>query len=79
MSTETLVGKVFMVRDGVFDDLDAVFSHHPGTMNAARLRSSNGMNSVKFQFFGVASHAGSTPYRGRSALDAIELMNSVFG
>ena len=72
---ETLVGKIFMVRDGVFRDVDAVFSHHPGTMNAADLKSSNAMNSVKFHFFGVASHAGGSPHRGRSALDAVELMN----
>ena len=72
---ETLVGKVFMVRDGVFDDVDAVFSHHSGTMNAAKLRSSNALNSIKFNFYGVASHAGSAPHRGRSALDAVELMN----
>jgi aminobenzoyl-glutamate utilization protein B len=72
---ETLVGKVFMVRDGVFENADAVFSHHPGTMNAARLQSSNAMNSIKFEFFGVASHAGGSPHRGRSALDAVELMN----
>lgn len=72
---ETLVGKVFMVRDGLFQGLDAVFSHHPGSMNAATLGSSNAMNSVKFHFQGVASHAGGSPHRGRSALDAVELMN----
>ncbi|MCK5402956.1 amidohydrolase [Candidatus Bathyarchaeota archaeon] len=73
---ETLVGKVFMVRDGIFRGLDAVFSHHPGTMNTAMLGSTNALNSVKFQFHGVSSHAGSSPHRGRSALDAVELMNS---
>jgi aminobenzoyl-glutamate utilization protein B len=73
---ETLVGKVFMVRDGVFEGVDAVFSHHPGSMNAAGLRSSNALNSVKFQFYGTASHAGASPHRGRSALDALELMNA---
>ncbi len=72
---ETLVGKVFMVRDGVFDGVDVVFSHHPGTMNAARLSSSNALNSIKFEFFGTASHAGSAPHRGRSALDGVELMD----
>jgi aminobenzoyl-glutamate utilization protein B len=73
---ETLVGKVFMVRDGAFEGLDAVFSHHPGTMNAAKLGSTNALNSVKFQFHGATSHAGSSPHRGRSALDAVELMNA---
>jgi len=72
---ETLVGKVFMVRDGVFDGVDAVLSHHPGQMNAAHLGSSNAMNSVKFNFHGKASHAGGSPEQGRSALDAVELMD----
>ncbi len=73
---ETLVGKVFMVRDGVFDDVDAVLSHHPGQMNGATLISHNAMNSVKFHFHGKASHAGGSPEQGRSALDAVELMNA---
>lgn len=72
---ETVIGKVFMVREGVFDGVDAVLSHHPGTMNSADLLSSNAMNSVKFHFYGVASHAASSPDQGRSALDAVELMN----
>ncbi len=72
---ETLVGKVFMVRDGVFDGLDAVISHHPGRTNTARLTSSNAMNSVKFHFYGVAAHAGGSPDQGRGASDAAELMN----
>lgn len=72
---ETLVGKVFMVRDGIFDGIDACLGHHPGSMNTVRLRSGNAMNSVKFEFFGVASHAAGSPERGKSALDAVELMN----
>lgn len=72
---ETLVGKVFMVRDGVFDNVDACLGHHPSSMNTVSLRSGNAMNSVKFEFFGVASHAAGSPERGKSALDAVELMN----
>lgn len=72
---ETLVGKVFMVRDGIFSGVDACLGHHPGSMNSASLGSGNAMNSVKFEFFGVASHAAGSPERGRSALDAVELMN----
>ena len=72
---ETLVGKVFMVRDGYFDGLDACLGHHPGSMNTASLRSGNAMNSVKFEFFGKASHAAGSPEQGISAMDAIELMN----
>ena len=72
---ETLVGKVFMVRDGLFDGVDACLGHHPSSMNGVRLGSGNAMNSMKFEFFGVPSHAGSTPEQGISALDAVELMN----
>jgi len=72
---ENFSGKVFMVRDGVFSDVDAVISHHPSTMNAVTLRSSLANNSVKFHFYGKASHAAGSPEAGRSALDAVELMN----
>jgi aminobenzoyl-glutamate utilization protein B len=72
---ETLVGKVFMVRDGVFDGLDACLGHHPSSFNGATLRSGNAMNSVKFEFYGVASHAAGSPEMGVSAMDAVELMN----
>ena len=68
-------GKVFMVRDGVFDGIDAAFSHHPGSMNYATLSSCNANDVVKFHFYGRASHAGASPDQGRSALDAVELMN----
>jgi len=72
---ENFSGKVFMVRDGLFNDVDAVISHHPSTMNAVTLVSSLAVNSVKFHFYGKASHAGASPEHGRSALDAVELMN----
>jgi aminobenzoyl-glutamate utilization protein B len=73
---ENFSGKVFMVRDGYFSDVDAVISHHPSTMNEASLLSSLAINSVKFHFYGKASHAGASPEQGRSALDAVELMNT---
>jgi len=72
---ENASGKVFMVREGVFKGVDAVISHHPGSMNAATLKSSLANNSVKFHFHGVSAHAAGSPERGRSALDAVELMN----
>jgi len=72
---ETLVGKVFMVREGVFDGVDACLGHHPGQVNSANLRTGNALNSGKFEFFGKASHAAGSPEQGRSALDAVELMN----
>ncbi|RLE96171.1 MAG: amidohydrolase [Thermoprotei archaeon] len=72
---ENFSGKVFMVRDGVFDGVDAVLSHHPSSMNAATLKSSLAINSARFHFYGKAAHAGGSPEEGRSALDAVELMN----
>ncbi len=72
---ENYGGKVFMVREGLYDDVDACFSHHPGSMNTASLASSNAVNGVKFHFYGKTSHAAGNPEQGRSSLDAIELMN----
>ncbi len=72
---ENFDGKVFMVRDGYFDNVNAVISHHPNSMNGATLESSLAVTSVKFHFHGKASHAGDSPEHGRSALDAVELMN----
>lgn len=72
---ENYDGKIFMVRAGLFDDVDACLSHHPGQANTARLGSSNAMNSVKFHFYGKSSHAAASPEQGLSALDAVELMN----
>jgi aminobenzoyl-glutamate utilization protein B len=72
---ENYDGKVFMVRAGLFDDVDACLSHHPSAVNTARLSSSNAVNSVKFHFYGRSSHAAGSPEQGRSALDAVELMN----
>jgi len=72
---ESASGKVFMVREGVFDGVDAVLSHHPSSMNTADLSSSLANNSVKFHFYGVSAHAAGSPEQGRSAMDAVELMN----
>jgi len=72
---ENFSGKVFMVREGCFSDVDAAISHHPGSMNGATLKSCLALNSVKFHFYGKTAHAGGSPDQGRSALDAVELMN----
>jgi len=72
---ENFNGKVFMVRDGCFSGVDAVLSHHPGDMNCATLKSCLSLDNVKFSFFGKSAHAGGSPHQGRSALDAVELMN----
>ncbi len=70
---ETLVGKVYMVRDGVFDGLDIALGWHPGSANAVAYSSSLAMSSIKFRFFGRTAHGAGDPHHGRSALDAVEL------
>lgn len=72
---ENYGGKLFMVRDGFFDDVDAVLSHHPSRINSALIGSSNAIKSAKFHFHGKTAHAAGSPELGRSALDAVELMN----
>lgn len=72
---ETLVGKVFMVRDGFFSDVDIALTWHPGSLNSLWAGSSLSLNSVKFKFHGRTAHAAGDPHSGRSALDAVELMN----
>ncbi len=72
---ETLVGKTFMARAGLFDDLDAALAWHPGDTNGAWAASSLAMNSFKVNFHGVASHAAVDPHNGRSALDGAMLMD----
>lgn len=72
---ENGAGKVFMARAGVFSDIDAVVSWHPEKMYMVRTRPSLANVKVNYVFEGVASHAGGSPEKGRSALDAVELMN----
>ena len=70
-------GKVYMVREGLFSDVDIVLHWHPGAMNSASFGSSLANKSGKFRFRGIASHAAASPERGRSALDAVEAMNNM--
>ncbi|TRO49952.1 amidohydrolase [Candidatus Bathyarchaeota archaeon] len=72
---ENYDGKAYMVRAGSFKGVDACLSHHPSSMNVAGLSSSNAVNSVKYEFYGKTAHAAGSPEQGRSALDAVELMN----
>ena len=72
---EQVVGKVLMARDGVFDDLDAAITWHPGSTNLVWNGSSLALNSFKVNFHGVASHAAAAPHLGRSALDGVMLMD----
>ncbi|MFB6300652.1 MAG: amidohydrolase [Halobacteriales archaeon] len=73
---ETLVGKTYMARADVFDDLDAALTWHPGDLSTPWLKRSNALNSILFEFEGVSAHAAGSPESGRSALDAVELMNT---
>ena len=73
---ETLIGKVYMLLDGQFDDLDVCLHWHPSSKNAAQAGSSKAMVSVKFTFKGTPAHGSVSPHAGRSALDAVELMNT---
>nr|WP_319386578.1 M20 family metallopeptidase [uncultured Roseibium sp.] len=67
--------KTFMVREGVFDDVDAAISWHPATFTAVNEARSLANTRIDFTFHGRAAHAAGAPELGRSALDAIELMN----
>ena len=68
-------GKVFMGRAGAFDDLDATFNWHPWYINSAMKGSLLSVNRYYFRFHGKTAHAAADPHSGRSALDALELMN----
>jgi aminobenzoyl-glutamate utilization protein B len=68
-------GKVFLIRAGVFDDIDVVLTWHPGTGNGAGGHRMISIVAVDYEFFGSSAHAALEPHLGRSALDAAELMN----
>lgn len=68
-------GKVYMVRAGLFDDVDTMLHWHPSDRNAANPATSLANKSARFKFRGISSHAAAAPDRGRSALDGVEAMN----
>ncbi len=72
---EVLTGKGFMARGGAFREMDIMMAWHPGTRNEVSLGKMTALNSVKFHFKGRTAHAGGDPHNGRSALDALKLMN----
>ncbi len=72
---ETVVGKVYMVKAGIFDGLDAVIDWHPSDENKVKNQPGRAMNNFEVEFFGQAAHGSADPWNGRSALDAVELMN----
>ncbi|MEL6522043.1 MAG: amidohydrolase [Pseudomonadota bacterium] len=67
--------KTFMVREGLFDDVDLAISWHPATFTAVNKANSLANTRIDFTFHGKAAHAAGAPELGRSALDACELMN----
>ena len=68
-------GKVYMVREGLFDDVDVALHWHPSAQNGASAGAALANTSGKFRFHGISSHAAGAPERGRSALDGVEAMN----
>lgn len=68
-------GKVYLVRDGQFDDVDIVLHWHASDQNTAEARTSLANRSAKFRFTGVSAHAAGAPEKARSALDGVEAMD----
>ena len=68
-------GKVYMVRAGLFNDVDLVLHWHPDDQNSANIATNNSNKSAKFLFKGISTHAAGAPDMGRSALDGVESMN----
>ena len=68
-------GKVYMVRAGLFDDVDIALHWHPSDRNSAAASTTLANRSAKFRFTGISAHAAGAPERGRSALDGVEAMN----
>ena len=69
---EDVGGKIYMTRDGMFNDLDICLDWHPDFEIKANMQSSQSMVSLLVEFKGVSAHAASDPWNGRSALDAAE-------
>lgn len=65
-------GKVYMVRAGLFEDVDIALHWHPGDQNSAAAETSLANRSAKFRFHGLSAHAAGAPEKGRSALDGVE-------
>lgn len=72
---ETLIGKVKMAKVEAFEGCDIALSWHPMNANVAIDKAYLANNSIKFKFHGISAHAAQSPDAGRSALDAVELMN----
>ena len=72
-SEEKFFGKIWMVREGLWDDVDVNISWHPGAMTQSDVQSTLALVDFKVEFFGQAAHAAMDPWNGKSASDALEL------
>ncbi len=72
---ETVVGKVYMANAGVFDGIDITLDWHPFDVTEVTNEQGQALNNFQVEFFGKAAHSAFDPWNGRSALDAVELMN----
>ena len=72
---EGVASKAYMAREGLWYGLDAALTWHPGDSSEVTTGSTNSCIQMIYTFHGLASQASTAPERGRSALDAIELMN----
>lgn len=70
-------GKVFLVRAGLFNDVDVAIHWHPEDNNSVTMLSALANKSAKFRFHGLSAHASASPEKGRSALDAVEAMDNM--
>ena len=68
-------GKVYMVRAGLFNDVDVAIHWHPGSDNSVTMTSALANKSAKFRFHGISAHAAASPEKGRSALDGVEALD----
>lgn len=68
-------GKVYLVREGLFNDVDIAIHWHPGNSNGITMTSALANKSAKFRFHGVSAHAAASPEKGRSSLDGVEAMD----
>lgn len=68
-------GKVYIVRDGYFNGIDAVLDWHPASGNGVSVNPGTAMQMIDYKFYGKAAHAAGTPWKGRSALDAVESLD----
>jgi len=72
---ETVVGKVYMAKAGIFDDIDVTLDWHPFYYTEVTNARGQALNNFQVEFYGKAAHGAFDPWNGRSALDAVELMN----